>query len=252
MTKTGSQIRIIVEASTKFDRFRKQWGLSILVDGDVLFDTFSDPKTLSSRMRRSRVDMSAIRHVVISHDHWDHTGGLWWLLEQNKNCTVYVCANSGENLREKIRSCGVKVVEVTGPMKIKDNISSTGEIAGSYAGKPMYEQALVINEGEKLAVITGCSHPGILEILRTVRGISDDHIAMVMGGFHLVDKTEEELGNIVRALDGIYKVNTIAPFHCTGKQAVEYFKECMPDQYIKAGTGDSFLFDEDKKIWMPG
>ncbi|MBU1006253.1 MAG: MBL fold metallo-hydrolase, partial [Candidatus Omnitrophica bacterium] len=69
-------IKIIATGSAKRERFIKRWGVSFLI-GDLLFDTFGRPDVLFSNMRKMKIDPADIRHIVISHDHWDHVAGLW-------------------------------------------------------------------------------------------------------------------------------------------------------------------------------
>lgn len=242
-------IRIIVQGSTRLDRMRKQWGLSLLVGNDVLFDTFSDPETLASNFRKCGVDARQIRHVVISHDHWDHTGGLWWLLEQNRDCTVYVCPRSGDGLKERIRRSAARMVEADGPTAVREGVFTTGEIEGSYAGQPMFEQALVVAGEAGRAVLTGCSHPGVLAMLAKARSMSPDRISLVLGGFHLADASQKDLEAIARALETVYAVDTAAPFHCTGENAVRFFRERMPERFAAAGTGDAFIRRSGSSTW---
>ena len=57
----------------------------------MLFDTFGDPGVLLSNMRKLNVDLSSIKHIVLSHDDWDHVSGLWDLIRGRKDITVYIC-----------------------------------------------------------------------------------------------------------------------------------------------------------------
>jgi 7,8-dihydropterin-6-yl-methyl-4-(beta-D-ribofuranosyl)aminobenzene 5'-phosphate synthase len=69
-------IKLLAEGHTKWDRFTRNWGISFLIGDDVLFDTFGKSKVLMQNIKKQNIDISQIRHIVISHEHWDHTTGL--------------------------------------------------------------------------------------------------------------------------------------------------------------------------------
>jgi 7,8-dihydropterin-6-yl-methyl-4-(beta-D-ribofuranosyl)aminobenzene 5'-phosphate synthase len=242
-------VKIIASGSTKIERRMKKWGLAILIDEDVLFDTFCSGDYLAAGCKKNHVDLSKIRHIVLSHEHWDHTGGLWWFLEQHPHVNVYVCPGFSEEFKDKIREYTSTVVEVAKTMEIKEGVVTTGEIQGEYHHQPTYEQSLVLKQQGILAVITGCSHPGILTILSHINQEYKEQIDFLTGGLHLKDKPDDEIKKIATVLDSIYRINTLAPFHCTGGKAISYFKKSMPDQFVKVGEGDCFYFDKEVSSW---
>ena len=243
------RLEIIAQGSSRRDRRRLHWGLSVLVDDDVLFDTFADAETLRRYFLERRVDVGKIRHIVISHDHWDHTGGLWWILGQNRDCAVYVCRKTGPLLKERISSTGARLVEVSGSIAVREGVHTTGEIDGTYAGKPIVEQSLLLRNRETLAVVTGCSHPGLLTILVRVGSLFKDRIDLVLGGLHVMDAPRDELEKLAVMLEEVYRVRALAPFHCTGETAVSFFKKRLPGRTIAAGAGDRFEFHEESRAW---
>ena len=62
------RFKILAEGSTKWQRFIKHWGLSILIDDDILFDTFGKPDYVLKQLKRFSIDINKIKHIVISHD----------------------------------------------------------------------------------------------------------------------------------------------------------------------------------------
>ena len=100
-----------------------------------------------------------------------------------------------------------------------------------------------------MAIITGCSHPGILRILTLIGLEHKEKIDLLLGGLHLMNKQKKEIPEITTILDSIYRINTIAAFHCTGRKAIAYFKKQMPLRLQKIKAGNSFIFDNEKSSW---
>jgi len=242
-------ITIIASGSTKIERLMNKWGLSILINDDVLFDTFCNEDFLKANFKKFNIDIQHIKHIVLSHEHWDHTGGLWWLLEQNNNVKVYICNGFSGRFKSKVKNSGATLVEVTDMIPIKENIVTTGEIQGIYNARPIVEQSLIIKEKNKLAIITGCSHPGILTILSRVKEQLDDDIDLLLGGLHLINAQEAEIAGIAAMVDDQYNIKTVAPFHCTGDQALHYFKKKIPYRFKNVTEGNSFYFNPEKTSW---
>lgn len=218
------EIQIVAVGSSVQERVTGHWGLSFLVDRDVLFDTFAIPAVLQRNMQKLDIDPSRIRHIVISHNHWDHTSGLWDILLKNNRVTVYLCPSVEATLKERIQDFGAEVVEPADFMKIKDRIYTTGEIMGKYGGQPMPEQALVVTSRQGLVIITGCAHPGIVPIVEKVRDHFNEKIYMVTGGFHLLDKDRDAIDAVIRKFKSL-GIAKIGPTHCTGELAVQLMRD---------------------------
>ncbi|MBN1695869.1 MAG: MBL fold metallo-hydrolase [Spirochaetales bacterium] len=242
-------ITLVASGSTQLDYMRKKWGLAFLIGDDVLFDTFCDPGMLERSFEKNNRDVRRINHVVISHEHWDHTGGLWWVIGNNPGVAVHVCGRFSEGFKLKITECGGSLVEVTKTGLIRENIYTTGEIEGSYAGNPIFEQSVIVKQDDKLAVVTGCSHPGILKILNYIGLDFKERIDLLTGGLHLKDAPKDEIGHITTLLEGIYNIKSIAAFHCTGEKTLTYFKRHMPRRFVKIADGDSFRFNTNLSSW---
>lgn len=226
------QIKIIAVGSTKGEMFLRRWGISYLIGSDLLFDTFGDPYVFLRNAKSLNIELSKIKHIVISHDHWDHISGLWYVINRYKDINVYICPNFDIKIKERIKSSGVNVIEARSFLRIKDEIYSTGEMEGSFRNINIAEQALVVNSENGLIVITGCAHPGILTILKEVKkNFPDKKILCALGGFHLLDKRREDIKLIVSEFKkmGIEKVG---PTHCSGKEAEEIFKEQYRENFI--------------------
>jgi 7,8-dihydropterin-6-yl-methyl-4-(beta-D-ribofuranosyl)aminobenzene 5'-phosphate synthase len=230
------QIKLLAEGSAKWERFIKHWGISFLIGDDVLFDTFGDAKVFWRNLKGSGIDPDKIRHIIISHDHWDHLAGLWPFLEKYKNVTVYICPGFSRGTKEKIAALGARLVEAAGPLEIKKSIYSTGPIRGVYAGQDIYEQAMIIKTARGVAIITGCAHPGISAIADEVKRHFSEPLFLIAGGFHLKKATRETIDNMIRALKAI-GVKKVSPLHCTGALAQAVFKRAWGRDYIGLTAG---------------
>lgn len=225
------KIKLIAEGSTKWQRFIRRWGISFLIDDDVLFDTFGDAKVFLDNLARTKIDATKIRHIVISHDHWDHLAGLWPFLEKHKNVTVYICPGFSQETKKRIASFGVRVVEAASLTEIKKGIYTTGQIKGVCGGQDIDEQAIIVKTERGLAVVTGCAHPGLEVIVSEVKKYFDEPAYLIVGGFHLKDVSRKEIEHIALRLkaSGVQKV---VPLHCTGKVAQGIFKKLFKEDAI--------------------
>jgi 7,8-dihydropterin-6-yl-methyl-4-(beta-D-ribofuranosyl)aminobenzene 5'-phosphate synthase len=231
------KIKILFENVSADNRFLTGWGLSYLADEKILFDTGGDPDVLRGNMKNMGVKVFDIETVIISHDHWDHTGGLWGILKEKKGLEVYVCPDFNGLFKDRVRDLRGRIVETDKISEIKKNIFVTGEVGGIYKGRYMPEQALIIKRKEGLNVITGCAHPGILEILKRVKeGFPQQKIRFVFGGFHLKDNNEEEINNIIDEFEKI-GVKKAGPAHCSGESARAAFKKRYGKNFISITAG---------------
>lgn len=216
-------IKIIAVGSTKWQRFIGRWGISFLLDDDILFDAFGDAGVLLSNIRKFNVDTAKIKYIIISHDDWDHISGLWYLIRDRKDITVYICQGFKQEIKDRINSFGVRVVELSDGIFIKEGIYSTGQLCAESGEDKIYEQSLVIKGAKGLAVITGCAHPGIINIVDSVRQRFSENIYLIIGGLHLKDKSVKEIEEVISRLR-FYGVEKVAPLHCTGKVAGQLLK----------------------------
>jgi len=98
------------------------------------------------------------------------------------------------------------------------------------------EQSLVIDEGEFSVVVTGCAHPGIVNIVKRAISMLNKPVLYVLGGFHLMRSSEDEIINTIRELKNL-GVEYVTPTHCTGERAIEMFKIEYGESYIPGGVG---------------
>lgn len=234
------EIKIVFDNTNLNEKFMPGWGFSCLVDRTVLFDTGEKTESLFANMKNLNIDISKIKTVVISHNHWDHTGGLWGLLEKTENIDVYGCPGFEDEFKEKVTSLGVNLILSEKLTPLKNNIFTTGEIEGKYKGSFIAEQALLIKKEKGITIITGCSHPGIIKIIKNVKeDFPEEKINFVFGGFHLMDKDKREIELIVEKFKEL-GVEKVGPTHCTGYEAQRIFKETYKNNFMEIAAGKIF------------
>jgi 7,8-dihydropterin-6-yl-methyl-4-(beta-D-ribofuranosyl)aminobenzene 5'-phosphate synthase len=102
--------------------------------------------------------------------------------------------------------------------------------------KELKELSLAINTPEGLVLVVGCSHPGIERITEAAAAINPK-IHLIAGGFHLVVAPDDAIAKAVAALKDTFKVENIAPGHCTGEPTFAALKKAFGDRYLYAGLG---------------
>lgn len=210
------------------------WGFSCLVQGlekTILFDTGADGDILLANMERLGLEPQMVQVIVLSHLHGDHTGGLADFLKMNHQVTVYLLDSFPGHLKGEVTAGGAKLVTVKEPMDICPGALLTGPM-----GTTIPEQALVLQAGQGLVVITGCAHPGIVDVIERSREVGQGSPYLVMGGFHLFGASGEQIGEIVDQFRkaGVVKVS---PCHCTGPGATETFRSAYGQEYVQNGVG---------------
>jgi 7,8-dihydropterin-6-yl-methyl-4-(beta-D-ribofuranosyl)aminobenzene 5'-phosphate synthase len=215
------------------------WGFSCLIEGidkTILFDAGTKPEVFFRNVEALDVDLTEVDLVVISHEHGDHTGALAQILEHNHGLTVYHPASFSRDFVSSVEQAGATSVPVTEPIEIIDDVYLTGEMGGD-----IKEQSLVLRTGDGLVVITGCSHPGIVEILERAQQILDEKIFMVLGGFHLLRHSDEEMVAIIEQFKQL-GVEKCGPTHCTGDRQIAAFQDAYGENFVTMGAGRVLTF----------
>ena len=241
-TKVAEKLAItILYDNNQYDeRLETAWGFSCLVEGlekTILFDTGGDSAMLLRNMRKLGIDPQIVEAIVISHIHYDHLGGLAGFLEENKEVTVYLPKCFPENIKDTVRVSGAELVEVGEAVKICERAYSTGEL-----GDWIKEQALVIETDEGLVVITGCAHPGVVNVVREAKRLRGGDVHLVLGGFHLCWLNVFQIKGVV---DGVKEegVEMVAPCHCSGDLARSTFGDAYGENFIPVGVGKRLEID---------
>jgi 7,8-dihydropterin-6-yl-methyl-4-(beta-D-ribofuranosyl)aminobenzene 5'-phosphate synthase len=224
------KIAVVYDNKSLYRELSSAWGFSCLVGDDLLFDTGGDGPILLSNMERMGLDVGRIKLVVLSHAHGDHTGGLAGLLAVNKEITIYLPHSFPTRFKEQVKA-HTHVVEVHEPMEIAEGVYTTGEMR-----RGLVEQALVLVTNQGLVVITGCAHPGIVEMIHRAKQIGGNGIYLAIGGFHLSVVSTRAVKGVIADFRRL-GVQRVAPCHCTGKQAMKMFAAEYGDDFIEVGVG---------------
>lgn len=255
-------------------------GLSLWVEAEgkrILFDT-GQGNALVENARQLGVPLHKTDILILSHGHYDHTGGVAdvlsiapgvRLLFHPKAVTPRYSLHPGKPTREigmpqSARSAIDRMQEnritwAVQPVRLNARMGVTGPIPRETSfedvGGPFFrdpngvrrdaitdDQALWIDSGEGLVVCVGCCHAGLINTLNYVRRVSgNDSIRAIMGGFHLLQADDQR---IERTLDALRSMSPglLVPCHCTGERAVLALKETFGDQVISCVSGMTFQF----------
>ncbi len=263
------RVTILYDAFSDSKEIIKDWGFSALVEHDgkrILFDTGNNAATFEHNVKAIGVDLSKLDFVVISHRHTDHTTGLKYLLSVNPNVPVYAPMESFGIFGGAVPAALIKPVTTlpdrmryydgkypdkiptgypwsSGNFVLVDKLTEISPgifivftISKTPGTLELRELSLVLRGPDGLSVIVGCSHPGIEEILRAASAI-DPHVHFLCGGLHLVSTPETEIDRLVDNLKNKWKIEKVAPGHCTGEPAFLRLQKAFGDNYLYAGAG---------------
>ena len=265
-----TRVTILYDSFGKNPALTMGWGFSALIEyGDkrILFDTGGDADIFAHNLSAKNVDLTRLYFVVMSHRHGDHMAGLAHLLKVNPHVRIYAPKHrSGvygddvlsstwyrkdPSLPAEQRYYGGTPPEIihmgtAWPNTNFQLIDSTTEIApGMYlialvSDKPgtleVHELSLAIRTPDGLMLVVGCSHPGIEKIVQAAVAINP-HIHIIAGGFHLIVTSDADIEKLVSGLHDTYKVEYVAPGHCTGEPAFAALKKTFGDHFLYAGLG---------------
>jgi len=268
--ETKDRVTILYDAFSDNKAVTKDWGFSALVEHDgkrILFDTGNNQEIFERNVKALNVDLTKIDFAVISHRHADHATGLKYLLKIKPDVTVYVPAD-GDNgfgdsefpqvfyrpepsLPAKMRYFDSaypghlrsgKLYD-TGHFVLVDKLTEVAPgifllytVSAIPRTLELPELTLAIKGPHGLMLVDGCSHTGIEEILQAASAV-DPHTHIVFGGFHLVRTPVPDIDRLVDSLKNKWKLDKIAPGHCTGEPAFLRLQKAFGDDYLYAGAG---------------
>ena len=267
---TPNRVTILYDSFGKSPTLTMDWGFAALVDYGgkrILFDTGNNAQIFEHNVKAAGVDLQKLDFVVMSHRHGDHMGGLAYLLKVNPTVKIYAPKErSGvygddqpsstwyrkdPSLPAEQRYYSGAPPEVihmgeAWPSANFQLIDKNVEIVpGMYlialvSDKPgtleLRELSLAIRTPDGLVLVVGCSHPGVEHIVQEASAI-DPHINLLFGGLHQIQAPDPEVERIARVLHDQYKLDRIAPGHCTGEPEFAALKKTFGDHYLYAGVG---------------
>ncbi|MDD3183052.1 MAG: MBL fold metallo-hydrolase [Alphaproteobacteria bacterium] len=231
-------IKLIAVGARPWELWFGYWGVSYLVNGTILYDAFSNYHVLGRKLRKAKVDLSAIQAVVLSHDHWDHTGGLWGLLKEHPGIDVYLPPTAKEAVKRRVTSEGGKLVDMPGIKTLNEDVLLSDEMTGTFNDKSISEQFLLVKAEKGFVVLVGCSHPGIVSIVQKAKETFGVSIYGVVGGLHLMHSSTEEIYACANALKN-EGIRMVSPTHCTGMRAERIFRNVFGKGFVCSREGQT-------------
>jgi len=263
------RITILYDAFGKPSALEKDWGFAALVEYEgkrILFDTGDNPDIFARNVRAKGIDLSRIDFVVMSHRHGDHMGGLEHLLGAHPGVKIYAPRENfgvfgfslpstfyrkDESLPSEQRyydgapppvmkfgsawsKANFELIEKT--TEISPGIHLIAIVSDRPTTLELRELSLAIDTPDGIVLLVGCSHPGIDRIVEAAAAI-DKRIRFIAGGFHLVAAKDPDIEKIVTTLRDTWKVEWVAPGHCTGEPTFAALRKAFGDRYVYAGLG---------------
>ncbi len=233
-------VKVIYDNYVKVSGLESDWGFAILIEGlekTILFDTGTKPDIFTSNFKKMGLDAAKVDFLVISHEHGDHTGGIPAFVEMKKDIPVIIPHSFSDKFKKRMSELSLEPLLVKESANICENLYTSGEFDYQIA-----EQALVLNTKKGLVVMTGCSHPGIVEMLKEIKTIFNKNIYMVFGGFHLLNKSEKEMNEIISEMKTLGVIKCGAT-HCTGEKQIQMFKDSFGENYFGLGVGNTIIIE---------
>jgi 7,8-dihydropterin-6-yl-methyl-4-(beta-D-ribofuranosyl)aminobenzene 5'-phosphate synthase len=260
--------------------FIGEWGLSMLIEADdkrILLDAGGPHLSAISNAQLLGIDLRTIDLIVLSHGHYDHTGGLRDLLIR-RGAEVDIIAHPdiwgrkysfGQMdanryiglpfLKEHLESLGARFSLSREPIWITDNIVTSGEVP-MVTGYEETDQTLFIKDkdgavrdtftddlsiavktGSGLAIFLGCAHRGMINIIRRFQEITgDERIYSVVGGTHLISASGERMTRTIADLKET-GIRRLGCSHCTGFNASARLAAEFKDIFFLNAAGSSHM-----------
>lgn len=276
------EIVTLIENLVYKGSLKGEHGLSFLIktgECKILFDVGQTGALLDNAESLGE-DLRDVDFIILSHGHYDHTGGLEKILEINKTARVVIkkgivqekYSNSsgdireiGFKLRDSFRSYSNEFILLKEDYTLRSGIKVVAEI-GEYTDFEKIEQGLLVREGngymadsfsdelflkiekdEKLNIITGCSHNGVINILRSAMDKTGiESVGVLLGGMHLStlkadkeilrEKIHEKTEKTIQELKKI-DIERIYTNHCTGIDGFMELKDAMGERVYYSYTG---------------
>ena len=267
---TPNRVTILYDSFGKSPTLTMDWGFAALVEYGgkrILFDTGNNAQIFEHNVKAAGVDLQKLDFVVMSHRHGDHMGGLAYLLKVNPSVKIYAPKErsgvygddqpsstwyrkdpslpaeqryySGAppeiiHMGEAWPSANFQLIDKN--IEIMPGMYLIALVSDKPGTLELRELSLAIRTPDGLVLVVGCSHPGVEHIVQEASAI-DPHINLLFGGLHQIQAPDPEVERIARVLRDQYKLDRIAPGHCTGEPEFAALKKTFGDHYLYAGVG---------------
>lgn len=274
-----ARITILVENHSGHGRFREEHGLSLWIEcpgGTILFDTGQTP-AFAENAAQLGLSLKDVDAAVLSHGHYDHTGGLQAFLDANDQASMYlhpeafITRYNGEAGVPRGEAIGIRWNEALKtrflsrgilnrtPCMLLPGVWVSGEVPrlangpdhgfltpdgqGGWMADPVRdEQFLILEDAGGISIIAGCSHFGIHAMLAHAEALFPGvPIHGIAGGLHLKHAAQQEMDEIIETLRRL-PLKWLVPLHCTGQEAAHALKAVFCERCLLLGTGDSWVF----------
>ena len=275
-----AQITVLSDAFGRDPALQKDWGYAAFVElggKRILFDTGNNSDVLAKNAAARKVDLSKLDFVVLSHRHGDHMGGMSHLLSVNPKVKIYAPKEGfgvygadlpstfyrkDESLSAEQRyydgkppevmrfgsawpQANITLVDKT--LEVAPGIHLISLVSDKTGTLELRELSMAVETPDGMAIVVGCSHTGIDNIVKAAAAINPK-ILFVAGGFHLVVAKDPDIEAIGTTLRDTYKVAYIAPGHCTGEPTFTALKKAFGERYLYAGLGTTFALGATPRV----
>ena len=268
------QITVLAENTAARDGLVAEHGLSLLVEtnGQAILCDGGQSDALLSNAAALGKDLSAVSAAVLSHGHYDHSGGISALAKTYPQIPIFLRAEAGGDYFHGERTIGIDKTLATCPQcrQVADvGVTKLGETLSVFSGfgnafpRPSanegltvrdergeraddfcHEQAAVIEENGNRVLISGCAHSGILNILARFTALYGGVPDAVFSGFHTAKPdsyTPAEIAELQALAEALFETGaTLYTGHCTGDEALDVMKPILGDRLVRMRCGDSF------------
>ena len=268
------RIVTLVENSCGAENCIAEHGLSIYIETEKhkLLPGVEQTDAVVRNAEALGVDLNAVDTVILSHGHYDHSGGILPFSNLNHSAQIIMQRSAAEPHYNGERYIGIdtdiiklpNVRLIDGDTQLDDDMflfsGITGRRCYPQGNKKLscvkngekvcddfcHEQCLVITENGKRWLLSGCAHNGILNILDRFRELFGSYPDFVITGFHMMKRegehTEEEKEVIIQTAQGLSQLDTVFySGHCTGIPAFEMMKQIMSDKLIALHSGETVI-----------